>query len=89
MDSIVVVDRVGAEQTRIFLDTNRNGANNYLTIDHSDQGAGRPVAIAIQDAMKRGFIGVNMPDPPGPAAARIQMPIFEGSVVTVESVAIS
>ena len=57
-----------------------------VTIDHSDQGTGRAVAIAIQDAMKRGYIGVNMPDPPGPSTARVQMPIFEGSVITVESV---
>ena len=30
-----------------------------------------------------------MPDPPGPSTARVQMPIFEGSVITVESLALS
>ena len=88
MDQIVLVDRVSAEQSRIFLNI-IGQTNNYITIDHSDQGSGRAVAIAIQDAMKRGYIGVNMPDPPGPSAARVQMPIFEGSVVTVESIALS
>lgn len=88
MDQIVLVDRVGAEQTRIFLNITGQ-TNNYITIDHSDQGVGRSVANAIQASMKRGFIGVNLPDPPGPAAARVQMPIFEGSVVTVESVVLS
>tara|TARA_R110002012_G_scaffold307658_1_gene513294 strand:- start:21219 stop:22184 length:966 start_codon:yes stop_codon:yes gene_type:complete len=88
MDQIVLVDRVGAEQSRIFLNI-MGQTNNYITIDHSDQGSGRAVAIAIQDAMKRGYVGVNMPDPPGPSAARVQMPIFEGSVVTVESVVLS
>lgn len=86
MDQIVLADRVGNEQTKIILNTN---VTPTLTIDHSDQGSGRAVAIAIQDAMKRGYVGVNMPDPPGPSAARVQMPIFEGSVVTVESVALS
>ena len=88
MDQIVLVDRVDAEKTRIFLNI-MGQTNNYITIDHSDQGSGRAVAIAIQDAMKRGYVGVNMPDPPGPSAARVQMPIFEGSVVTVESVVLS
>lgn len=88
MDQIVLVDRVDAEQSRIFLNI-MGQTNNYITIDHSDQGSGRAVAIAIQDAMKRGYVGVNMPDPPGPSAARVQMPIFEGSVVTVESVVLS
>ena len=88
MDQIVLVDRAGAEQTRIFLNITGQ-TNNYITIDHSDQGSGRAVAIAIQDAMKRGYIGVNMPEPPGPSAARVQMPIFEGSIITVESVVLS
>ena len=83
MDQIVLADRGGAEQTIIQLNTVNN---DVVTIDHSDQGTGRAVAIAIQDAMKRGYIGVNMPDPPGPSTARVQMPIFEGSVITVESV---
>lgn len=83
MDQIVLADRFTAEQTIIQLNT---VANATVTIDHSDQGSGRAVAIAIQDAMKRGYIGVNMPDPPGPSTARVQMPIFEGSVITVESV---
>ena len=83
MDQIVLADRGGAEQTIIQLNTVNN---DVVTIDHSDQGSGRAVAIAIQDAMKRGYIGVNMPDPPGPSTARVQMPIFEGSVITVESV---
>mgnify|MGYP003147744884 FL=1 len=86
MDSIVFVDRENNEQTKIILNTN---VTPTLTIDHSDQGTGRIVAIAIQDAMKRGYVGVNMPDPPGPAAARVQMPIFEGAVITVESLALS
>jgi len=85
MDQIVLVDRAGAEQTRIFLNITGQ-TNNYITIDHSDQGSGRAVAIAIQDAMKRGYIGVNMPEPP---AARVQMPIFESSIITVESVVLS
>ena len=83
MDQIVLAQRFSAEQTTIQLNT---VANSTITIDHSDQGSGRAVAIAIQDAMKRGYIGVNMPDPPGPSTARVQMPIFEGSVITVESV---
>ena len=83
MDQIVLADRFTAEQTIIQLNTVNN---DVVTIDHSDQGSGRAVAIAIQDAMKRGYIGVNMPDPPGPSTARVQMPIFEGSVITVESV---
>lgn len=83
MDQIVLADRIGAEQTKIQLNTVNN---DVVTIDHSDQGTGRAVAIAIQDAMKRGYIGVNMPEPPGPSTARVQMPIFEGSVITVESV---
>lgn len=86
MDQIVLADRVGNEQTKIILNTN---VTPTLTIDHSDQGSGRAVAIAIQDAMKRGYVGVNMPDPPGPSTARVQMPIFEGSVITVESLALS
>ena len=86
MDQIVLADRVGNEQTKIILNTN---VTPTLTIDHSDQGSGRAVAIAIQDAMKRGYIGVNMPEPPGPSTARVQMPIFEGSVITVESLALS
>ena len=86
MDQIVLADRVGAEQTNILLNTN---ATPTLTIDHSDQGAGRAVAIAIQDAMKRGYIGVNMPEPPGPSTARVQMPIFENAIITVESVSIA
>ena len=51
MDQIVLADRVGNEQTKIILNTN---VTPTLTIDHSDQGSGRAVAIAIQDAMKRG-----------------------------------
>ena len=86
MDSIVFVDRVNNEQTKIILNTN---VTPTLTIDHSDQGTGRIVAIAIQDAMKRGYVGVNMPDPPGPSAARVQMPLFESAVITVESLALS
>ena len=86
MDSIVFVDRVNNEQTKIILNTN---VTPTLTIDHSDQGTGRIVAIAIQDAMKRGYVGVNMPDPPGPSTARVQMPLFESAVITVESVALS
>ena len=86
MDQIVLADRVGNEQTKIILNTN---VTPTLTIDHSDQGSGRAVAIAIQDAMKRGYVGVNMPEPPGPSTARVQMPIFEGSVITVESLALS
>jgi len=86
MDQIVLADRAGNEQTKIILNTN---VTPTLTIDHSDQGSGRAVAIAIQDAMKRGYVGVNMPDPPGPSTARVQMPIFEGSVITVESLALS
>ena len=86
MDQIVLVDRVDSERTKIILNTN---VTPTLTIDHSDQGTGRAVAIAIQNTMKRGFIGVNLPEPPGPSAARVQMPIFEGSVVTVESVTLS
>lgn len=88
MDQIVLVDRVNSEQSRIFLNITGQ-TNNYITIDHSDQGTGRAVAIAIQNTMKRGFIGVNLPDPPGPSAARVQMPIFEGSVITVESIVLS
>ncbi len=84
MDQIVLAQRFSAEQTTIQLNT---VANSTITIDHSDQGTGRAVAIAIQDAMKRGYIGVNMPEPPGPSTARVQMPIFENSIITVESVA--
>jgi hypothetical protein len=83
MDQIVLADRAGAEQTIIQLNTVNN---DVVTIDHSDQGSGRAVAIAIQNAMKRGYIGVDMPEPPGPSTARVQMPIFENSVITVESV---
>tara|TARA_R100000951_G_scaffold90829_4_gene79147 strand:- start:173 stop:1126 length:954 start_codon:yes stop_codon:yes gene_type:complete len=83
MDQIVLADRIGAEQTKIQLNTVNN---DVVTIDHSDQGSGRAVAIAIQEAMKRGYIGVDMPEPPGPSAARVQMPIFENAVITVESV---
>jgi len=83
MDQIVLADKISTEQTKIQLNT---VANSTVTISHSDQGSGRAVAIAIQNAMKRGYIGVNMPDPPGPSTARVQMPIFEGSVITVESV---
>ena len=83
MDQIVLAQRLSAEQTTIQLNT---VANSTITIDHSDQGTGRAVAIAIQDAMKRGYIGVNMPEPPGPSTARVQMPIFESSIITVESV---
>ena len=36
--------------------------------------------------MKRGYIGVQLPEPPGPSTARVQMPIFENAVITVESV---
>jgi len=86
MNSIVFVDRHDNEQTKIILNTN---VTPTLTIDHSDQGSGRAVAVAIQNAMKRGYIGVNMPDPPGPSASRVQMPIFEGSVITVESLTLS
>ena len=86
MNSIVFVDRHDNEQTKIILNTN---VTPTLTIDHSDQGTGRIVAIAIQDAMKRGYVGVNMPDPPGPSTARVQMPLFESAVITVESVALS
>lgn len=83
MDQIVLADRVTAEQTLIQLNTVNN---DEVTIDHSDQGTGRAVAIAIQNAMKRGYIGVDMPEPPGPSTARVQMPIFENAVITVESV---
>ena len=38
MDQIVLVDRVGSEQTKIILNTN---VTPTLTIDHSDQGSGR------------------------------------------------
>lgn len=86
MDQIVLADKVTTESTKIQLNT---VANSTVTIDHSDQGSGRAVAIAIQNAMKRGYIGVDMPEPPGPSTARVQMPIFENSVITVESVVAS
>jgi len=84
MDQIVLAQRLDAERTTIQLNT---VANSTITIDHSDQGTGRAVAIAIQEAMKRGYIGVDMPEPPGPSTARVQMPIFNDVLITVESVA--
>ena len=64
--------------------------NNKITINHSDQGSGaRLVASAIESTLVRGAVGVDLPEPPGPKVALLQMPIFEGAQIVVDTVVLS
>ena len=88
VDKFIYTDR-GADNftTKIYLDS--NNTLDVLNITHSDQGSGRLVSAAIENSLIRGAIGVNMPEPPGPAAARVLMPIFNGSQVVVETLVLA
>jgi len=87
IDNVVAVDKVDATTTKMFLNVVNTSAD-VVTITHSDQGTGRAVAAAIESALVRGAVGINLPEPPGPAVVRPLMPIFNGSQVVVESVTI-
>ena len=58
-------------------------------MEHSNQGTGRVVAAAIESALIRGSVGIDLPEPPGPAVALLQMPLFEGNQIVVNSLVIS
>jgi len=88
IDQIIGVDR-GADNFKTVMYLNSINANaDTVTINHSDAGTGRIVASAIETALVRGAVGVNLPEPPGPAVTRVLMPIFANSQVVVESVVV-
>lgn len=86
IDQIIAVDR-GSDnfKTLMYLNT-LNTSADVVTINHSDAGTGRIVAAAIESTLVRGAVGINLPEPPGPAVARVLMPIFADSQVVVESI---
>ena len=86
IDNITFVDRVDADTTILRLNT---VTFNTLTMEHSNQGTGRVVAAAIESALIRGSVGIDLPEPPGPAVALLQMPLFEGNQIVVNSLVIS
>ena len=86
IDNITFVDRVDADTTVLRLNT---VTFNTLTMEHSNQGTGRVVAAAIESALIRGSVGIDLPEPPGPAVALLQMPLFEGNQIVVNSLVIS
>ena len=88
IDSIISTDRGGDNFTTLVNLNSINTAADTITITHSDQGTGRLVSSAIETALVRGAVGINLPEPPGPAVTRVLMPIFGGSQVVVESVVV-
>ena len=88
IDSIISTDRGGDNFTTLITLNSINTAADTVTITHSDQGTGRLVSAAIETALVRGAVGVNLPEPPGPAVARVLMPIFGGSQIIVETVVV-
>ena len=86
IDNITFVDRFDADTTILRLNT---VTFNTLTMEHSNQGTGRVVAAAIESALIRGSVGIDLPEPPGPAVALLQMPLFEGNQIVVNSLVIS
>ena len=89
IDSIISTDRGGDNFTTLVNLNSINTAADTITITHSDQGTGRLVSSAIETALVRGAVGINLPEPPGPAVTRVLMPIFGGSQVVVETVVVS
>jgi|TARA_R110000744_G_scaffold77461_2_gene152875 hypothetical protein len=83
-DSFVWATRSTNLLTKIYLDV--NNSLDVINITHSDQGTGRLVAAAIENTLIRGAIGIDLPEPPGPAVARVLMPIFGGSQIVVDTV---
>ena len=88
IDSIISTDRGGDNFTTLVNLNSMNAAADTITITHSDQGTGRLVSSAIETALVRGAVGINLPEPPGPAVTRVLMPIFGGSQVVVETVVV-
>lgn len=89
ISDIVFVDAADQYNTDLYLNISGQ-TNNKITINHSDQGSGaRLVASAIESTLVRGAVGVDLPEPPGPKVALLQMPIFEGAQIVVDSVVLS
>tara|TARA_R110000765_G_scaffold80243_4_gene157568 strand:- start:4386 stop:5606 length:1221 start_codon:yes stop_codon:yes gene_type:complete len=89
IDSIISTDRGGDNFTTLVNLSSINASANLVTITHSDQGTGRIVSSAIETALVRGAVGINLPEPPGPAVTRVIMPISDGSQVVVDTVLVS
>tara|TARA_R110002012_G_scaffold279242_2_gene467207 strand:- start:20601 stop:21833 length:1233 start_codon:yes stop_codon:yes gene_type:complete len=89
ISDIVFVDAADQYNTDLYLNI-MGQTNNKITINHSDQGSGaRLVASAIESTLVRGAVGVDLPEPPGPKVALLQMPIFEGAQIVVDTVVLS